>query len=135
MKIVEVALGYVFDQQGRVLVAQRPMEKDFGGLWEFPGGKLEEGETPKDALTREMHEELGINVEPKQVFDHYDYRLDSGAVLRFYPVLCAWTPQPVHLTEHLDFRFVGASDLATLALAPPDHEALRLLISKSRNAD
>ena len=52
------------DADGRVLIAQRPLGKALAGLWEFPGGKLEAGETPEDCLVRELQEELGILTKP-----------------------------------------------------------------------
>jgi 8-oxo-dGTP diphosphatase len=58
--VVAVAL---VDADNRVLIAQRPADKMLGGLWEFPGGKVHEGECPEDALIRELAEELGIEVE------------------------------------------------------------------------
>ena len=61
MKIVLVAAVALIDRDGRVLLAQRPEGKSMAGLWEFPGGKVEPGETPEAALIRELHEELGIN--------------------------------------------------------------------------
>lgn len=60
MKVVLVAAVALIDRDGRVLLAQRPEGKSLAGLWEFPGGKVEAGETPETALIREMHEELGI---------------------------------------------------------------------------
>lgn len=62
MKIVQVAAVALFDADGRVLLAQRPEGKPMAGLWEFPGGKLEAGETPELCLRREMREELGIDI-------------------------------------------------------------------------
>ena len=59
-KIVLVAACALVDVDGRVLVARRPEGKPMAGLWEFPGGKVEPGETPEAALIRELHEELGI---------------------------------------------------------------------------
>ena len=60
-KIVLVAAIALVDTDGRVLIAQRPEGKSMAGLWEFPGGKLEDGETPEACLIREVHEELGID--------------------------------------------------------------------------
>ena len=61
MKLVLVAAVVLVDADGRVLLAQRPEGKAMAGLWEFPGGKVEAGETPEAALIRELHEELGID--------------------------------------------------------------------------
>ncbi len=61
MKLVLVAAVALIDRDGRVLLAQRPEGKSMAGLWEFPGGKIEPGETPEAALIRELHEELGID--------------------------------------------------------------------------
>ena len=58
-----VVAAALIDGDGRVLVQQRPQDKTMGGLWEFPGGKVELGETPEAALIRELREELGIDVE------------------------------------------------------------------------
>jgi 8-oxo-dGTP diphosphatase len=61
VKIVLVSAVALIDADGRVLLAQRPEGKSMAGLWEFPGGKVEDGETPEAALIRELKEELGID--------------------------------------------------------------------------
>lgn len=61
MKTVLVSAVVLIDRDGRILLAQRPEGKTMAGLWEFPGGKVEHGETPEVALIRELHEELGID--------------------------------------------------------------------------
>lgn len=63
MKIILVSAVALVDPDGRVLLAQRPEGKSMAGLWEFPGGKVEPGETPEAALIRELREELGIDTE------------------------------------------------------------------------
>ena len=60
--IVDVAVGVLIDERGRFLLTSRPAGKVYAGWWEFPGGKLERGETVEAALARELHEELGIDV-------------------------------------------------------------------------
>ncbi len=62
MKLVLVSACALFDADNRVLIAQRPEGKALAGLWEFPGGKVENGERPEEALIRELEEELGITV-------------------------------------------------------------------------
>ena len=62
LKIVLVAACALVDVDGRVLLARRPEGRSMAGLWEFPGGKVEEGERPEEALIREMSEELGITI-------------------------------------------------------------------------
>ena len=64
LPVVAVALT---DAQGRVLIAQRPFDKEHAGLWEFPGGKIEPGESPEAALVRELREELGVTVVAEQL--------------------------------------------------------------------
>ncbi len=61
-RVLTVAAACLMDAEGRILLAQRPEGKPMAGLWEFPGGKLEPGESPEAALVRELSEELGITV-------------------------------------------------------------------------
>lgn len=63
-RIVEVVAGVIRDARGRILLTRRTEGRDLAGLWEFPGGKHEPGESPEAALVRELHEELGIDIEP-----------------------------------------------------------------------
>ncbi len=77
MSIILVSAVALVDSDGLVLLSQRPKEKEMGGLWEFPGGKIEKGETPEKALIRELKEELGIFVSNSCLapltFASYDY--------------------------------------------------------------
>lgn len=95
-KIIEVSAGLVF-RDGRLLITQRPANGHLGGLWEFPGGKREPGETFEQALHRELMEELGIEVEIRDLIETITHRYPEKMVqLCFFR--CAWIrhePQPI----------------------------------------
>jgi 8-oxo-dGTP diphosphatase len=94
LKVLTVAVGILLDLQGRVLITRRAPQAHQGGLWEFPGGKVELGETIADALLRELKEELGVTVlisEPFMTLQH-DYG-DQCVCLAVYRVT-RWRGEP-----------------------------------------
>ena len=114
-KIVEVAVGVLIKPNGDFLLTSRPPGKVFEGYWEFPGGKLEAGETVHQALTRELHEELGIDIEASQAwktevidYPHALVRLNFSKILTWTGELqmnegqqFAWQRLPVTVTPVL----------------------------------
>ena len=128
LPLINVACGVLQAADGRVLLAQRPPGKIAAGKWEFPGGKIEAGETVLQALTRELNEELGITVRrarPLLRFRH-DYR-DRHVLLDTWCV-DNWNGEPVS-REGQDFAWLPTDDLATLDVLPtvaPIVTALRL---------
>lgn len=96
MKIIDVAAGLVF-RDGKLLITQRPAGGHLGGLWEFPGGKLEPGESFEQALHRELREELGIEVTIVRLLESIEHTYPEKTVrLQFHQ--CAWRqhePQPL----------------------------------------
>jgi len=117
MLVVAAALT---DRDGRVLMAQRPADKQHGGLWEFPGGKVEAGEVPKAALVRELREELGIEIDP-DALDAVAFSESPGerhVVLMLYRCR-SWRGEPQAL-EAAEIRWVAPGDLAALAMPPAD---------------
>lgn len=110
-------LAAVVRDGDRYLVCRRPAHKRHGGLWEFPGGKLEPGESLLDAARREMREELGVDVRDVgnvtlAIADH-----GSPFVIEFVPVMIAGEPQCL---EHSELLWVGLGELRALELAPSD---------------
>ncbi len=91
--LTRVLAAVLEDSAGRLLVCRRPLHKRHGGLWEFPGGKFEEGESPLLAARRELREELGLDVESvgEQIYTSHDP--GSAFVIEFYPVVAAGVPK------------------------------------------
>jgi mutator protein MutT len=85
-RMIDVVIGIVV-RGGAVLICQRPAEAVLGGYWEFPGGKRETGETVTQCLTRELNEELAIEVQPIVAFDPIEYQYPDRRI-RLHPYLC-----------------------------------------------
>ena len=125
--MIEVAIAIVLSEKSLVLIARRPKGKSYGGLWEFPGGKLEAEESPSDAATRELREELGIHIDVTGQLEPFDHAIDSGEVLRFYPLICRRLTHEVTLTEHTEFLWAKPADLSNFNFAAPDYPVIRQL--------
>lgn len=116
-----VVAAAMIDGDGRVLVAQRPPGKQLAGLWEFPGGKVEPGETPEGALVRELAEELGIEaVEGNLIPAGFASEPRDGRhlVLLLY-TLRRWAGVPESLDASA-IRWVPVGELRELAMPPAD---------------
>jgi 8-oxo-dGTP diphosphatase len=91
---LEVVAGALFDASGRVLIAQRPPGKMLAGRWEFPGGKLHDGETAYDGLVRELREELGVEVQAAERLVRYQHEYPGRVVWLDMWVVSAWRGDP-----------------------------------------
>ncbi|HEX4693883.1 (deoxy)nucleoside triphosphate pyrophosphohydrolase [Sphingomonas sp.] len=116
MLVVAVAL---VNAEGEVLVAQRPAGKQHAGLWEFPGGKVEAGETPRAALGRELREELGIEIDAAALSPAaFSESPDASIVLLLYRCR-SWRREPRAL-DAADIRWVAPDMLGAFAMPPAD---------------
>ena len=115
----------LIDPDNRVLIAQRPEGKSLAGLWEFPGGKIEPGERPEDALIRELHEELGIDVThaclAPFVFASHAYD-DFHLLMPLY--LCRRWSGIVTAKEHQALKWVRPVKLRDYPMPPADEPLL-----------
>jgi 8-oxo-dGTP diphosphatase len=133
-RLLLVAAAALIDQTGRVLITQRPQHKQLGGLWEFPGGKVELGEAPETALARELKEELDLNVEPDALdpfaFASHAYP-DFHLLMPLY-IASRWTgavkanPDAVQ-----DIAWVQATALRDYPMPPADVVLVDRLIERS----
>jgi 8-oxo-dGTP diphosphatase len=119
--LVLVTACALLDADNRVLIAQRPPGKAMAGLWEFPGGKVEPGETPEEAVIREIAEELGVKVTKSCLapltFASFDYP-DFHLLMPLY-VCRKWHGTPV-AREHIALKWVRAKRLRDYPMPPAD---------------
>ena len=119
--MIEVSAGIVYDREGRILICQRGEGRNNAHLWEFPGGKREEGESAAECLVRELMEELSLPIT--------DVREDTAYAhgsIRFTFLTAKTDALPV-LTEHEDARFVMPRELLRFALCPADRPMAEML--------
>jgi 8-oxo-dGTP diphosphatase len=116
----------VLEREGKILAARRKKGAHLEGRWEFPGGKLEPGESPQECLVRELQEEAGILVEPREILEVVFHRYSEKSVLLlFYRCeLASGEPEALDCEEIL---WVPRAELASLDWAPADVPFVRRL--------
>ena len=128
MKVLLVSAVALIDVDGRVLLAQRPAGKSLAGLWEFPGGKVDPGETPEIALIRELQEELGIDTWASCLapltFASHTY--DDFHLLMPLDACRKWNGTPQG-REGQTLKWVRANDLAQYPMPPADIPLIPIL--------
>ena len=121
MNTILVVAAALIDKDGRVLLAQRPPNKSMAGLWEFPGGKVEDGENPEDALIRELNEELGIDTWGSCLaplsFASHSYE-DFHLLMPLF-VCRKWIGTPMAMEGQV-LKWVSKNDLKNYAMPPAD---------------
>lgn len=124
-KVMDV-VGAAIVRDGRVLCAQRGEGRDLAGYWEFPGGKVKPGETRRQALQREIEEELLCEVTVADEVCTSVQRYDFG-VVQLTVFVCRLESGTPRLTEHHEIRWERPGDMPDLTWAPADREAVRLI--------
>jgi 8-oxo-dGTP diphosphatase len=123
---IQVAAAVLRDPEGRILVSQRPPGRHLAGLWEFPGGKVEPGESPVEALARELEEELGIRPGPSRPLVSVRHDYPEKTVRLWLHEVHSWRGEPAG-REGQDLRWVTPGELHGLAMPAADRPLLRLL--------
>ena len=122
-------LAAVLEKNGRWLIAKRKKGDRFAGLWEFPGGKLERGETPEECLGRELSEELGIRVRVGHYLGSVSYS-SPGFSIELMAYRVSHYAGSFCLQDHEEVRWVSPSEIGCFALTEPDRLLLQKLMVK-----
>jgi 8-oxo-dGTP diphosphatase len=122
-----VTAAIILDR-GKVLITRRPDESRHAGFWEFPGGKIDSGESPEQALTREIREELGVEIDVETIFEVVHYRYDWGPVL-ILAYQCRITAGIIQDLEVAEHRWIEPAALPEYQILPADQPIIDRLNS------
>ena len=124
-----VTAAVIFDGD-KVLITRRPDDSRHAGLWEFPGGKIDPGESPEEALCREISEELNAEIRVVEIFDVVFYRYDWGPVL-ILAYTCQLLTKTLHNIGVAEHRWVHPQELTDFPILPADRPIISRLKSQA----
>lgn len=124
----QVAAAIIRDPERKILIAQRSHDDELPLMWEFPGGKLEPGETPEECVVREIKEELALDIQLLGVYKSILYDYDGGVRLTFFNAEI--TGGRMRLNVHEDVRWVWPREIKEYDFMPPDEEVVESLIAE-----
>ena len=116
----------VIEKNGRFLLCKRGPGGNCPFLWEFPGGKIEEGETPFDAIIREIREELSVEIEPEEIFLEYPFSYPDREIY-FYFIRAKIISGEIKPTFHVDTKLLLPNELGFLEYCPADLSTVKKL--------
>ena len=124
----EVVSAFI-ERDGKIILVRRPLHKKRGGLWEFPGGKVEEGETYNEAIVRELKEELALTVVPRDILAKITYSYNDEVIeLILIRVEIKNEPQ---LKEHQELIWIPLKEAFKLDLCEADKKLIETLLNKN----
>lgn len=129
--IIPVTAAIVIERGELVLITQRREGGANALKWEFPGGKLETDESPEECLSREIREELCIEIDVGEIFHAVNFQYPHGSVL-LMAYLCNWKGGSLSLREHRDYKWVYWEEILSHELADADRVIARKLVEKWR---
>ena len=130
MKQIEVVAAIIHDDEGHIFATQRGYG-DFKDWWEFPGGKMEAGETPEEALVREIREELSTEISVDEFLYTVDYDYPQFH-LTIHCYLCSLVTEALHLNEHEAAKWLAKDELDSVDWLPADLEVVQTIKTRIR---
>jgi len=118
--MIEVAAAVIENREGRILIARRKPEITLGGYWEFPGGKIENGESPAICAARELHEEMDVHIETGDILTETVHDYGNGKVVHLIAVRAILLGGHMSLHDHDDIRWVTIAEMSDYLFAPAD---------------
>ena len=122
--IINVVAAVIRDEEGRILITQRNLKKAQGGLWEFPGGKIEPNETREEAIVREIKEELDIDIKCDKYLDEKIFNYPEKDI-NLIALECTKLSGEIRLLEHESYAWVKETELKDYEFAPADYFILK----------
>lgn len=117
--MINVVGAIIRNSENKILIAQRNLSKNQGGLWEFPGGKIEDGETKEEAIVREIKEELDMDIKCNSLFDEHVYEYPDKSI-NLIVLNCSMLGESYKALEHEDLRWVAENEMDNFEFAPAD---------------
>lgn len=117
--MINVVAAIIKNGEGKILITQRNLKKSQGGLWEFPGGKIEKGETKEEAIIREIKEELTIEINVESYLGEKVFEYPEKSI-NLIALNCRVKSGNIYLTEHEEARWVEKEELNSFEFAPAD---------------
>lgn len=117
--MTNVVAAIIKNGEGKILITQRNLKKSQGGLWEFPGGKIEKGETREEAIIREIKEELTIEINVESYLGEKVFEYPEKSI-NLIALNCRVKSGNIYLTEHEEARWVEKEELNSFEFAPAD---------------
>jgi len=125
--MIDVVAAVIQNEEGKILIAQRNLKKSQGGLWEFPGGKIEPNETKEEAIIREIKEEMDIDIETKKFIDQKVFNYPDKDI-NLIAIECKQIKGDIKLNEHEDIKWVNKNELRNFNFAPADEFIVQTIL-------